>query len=75
MLMNTIETHRQIRDGNPAARRTLRMAVASVTLLALAACNTVSGAGKDVSSIGHNVSRGANAAQQGITNTTGASSH
>ncbi|NHO17497.1 entericidin A/B family lipoprotein [Acetobacter oeni] len=51
------------------------MAVASVTLLALAACNTVSGAGKDVSSIGHNVSRGANAAQQGITNTTGASSH
>lgn len=36
--------------------------------LGLTACNTVDGAGRDVSSIGHNVSNGANATQGAIHN-------
>jgi predicted small secreted protein len=40
---------------------------------ALSACNTMRGAGQDVSSVGHDVSRGANASQQQITKSTGAS--
>ncbi|NVN04928.1 entericidin [Asaia spathodeae] len=36
--------------------------------LSLTACNTVDGAGRDVSSIGHNVSNGANATQGAIHN-------
>ncbi|MBB2202025.1 entericidin A/B family lipoprotein [Gluconacetobacter tumulisoli] len=39
----------------------------------LSACNTMRGAGQDVSSVGHNVSRGANATQDQITRSTGAS--
>ncbi|GBQ34719.1 entericidin A/B family lipoprotein [Gluconacetobacter azotocaptans] len=39
----------------------------------LSACNTVRGAGEDVSSVGHDVSRGANATQGHITHSTGAS--
>ncbi|WP_242010643.1 entericidin A/B family lipoprotein [Acetobacter musti] len=77
--MNTPESRRQFRSGTsvaptPAAPRMLRIAAFGAALLSLAACNTVSGAGKDVSSVGHNVSRGADAAQRGITNSTGASS-
>ncbi|GBQ82768.1 entericidin [Asaia krungthepensis] len=36
--------------------------------LGLSACNTVDGAGRDVSSIGHDVSRGAGATQGAIHN-------
>ncbi|AOX17831.1 entericidin [Kozakia baliensis] len=48
--------------------QSLRRAVQTVALLTalsggLVACNTVSGAGKDVSSIGHDVTHGANATQ------------
>ncbi|MBB2204248.1 entericidin A/B family lipoprotein [Gluconacetobacter takamatsuzukensis] len=39
----------------------------------LSACNTVRGAGQDVSSVGHDVSRGANASQNAITRSTNAS--
>ncbi|WP_025841906.1 entericidin A/B family lipoprotein [Asaia sp. BMEF1] len=36
--------------------------------LGLTACNTLDGAGRDVSSVGHDVSRGANATQGAIHN-------
>lgn len=39
-----------------------RGVAAAAILLALAACNTVSGSGRDVSSVGNAVSNGANAA-------------
>jgi predicted small secreted protein len=55
--------------------RIARFAGAAAFMLSLAACNTVHGAGKDVSAVGHDVSRGASAAQQGISNATGASTH
>lgn len=55
--------------------RIVRLAGAAAFMLSLAACNAVHGAGKDVSAVGHDVSRGASAAQQGITNSTGASTH
>ncbi|NHN88153.1 entericidin A/B family lipoprotein [Acetobacter sp. LMG 1627] len=51
------------------------MTGAGVLILSLAGCNTVHGAGKDVSAVGHNVSRGAEATQQSITNATGSSTH
>ncbi|NHO31293.1 entericidin A/B family lipoprotein [Acetobacter fallax] len=73
--MNEKNADRQPRKQAATRPNSLRLAVVATALLALAACNTVSGAGKDVSSVGHNVSRGANAAQTGITNATGASSH
>jgi len=38
----------------------------------LSACNTVRGAGQDVSSVGHDVARGANATQNGVAHATGA---
>ncbi|ACI51628.1 Entericidin EcnAB [Gluconacetobacter diazotrophicus PA1 5] len=54
-----------------------RAALLVVAMLGLAggltACNTVRGAGQDVSSVGHDVSRGANASQNAITKSTGAS--
>lgn len=53
----------------------LRVAGVAFLTLGLAACNAVHGAGRDVSAIGHDVSRGASATQQSITNTTGASTH
>ena len=59
--------------GKTAGVRIAQIAGAAVFMLSLAGCNAVHGAGKDVSAVGHDVSRGASAAQQGITNTTGAS--
>jgi predicted small secreted protein len=45
-------------------------AVAAVALLAgLSACNTLNGAGQDVSAIGHDVSRGAAAGTNAVANT------
>ena len=46
-----------------AHRTPIRRAAAAAAVLAalaLAACNTVSGAGQDVSAVGHGVSNGAN---------------
>lgn len=40
--------------------------------IGLSACNTVSGAGQDVSAIGHNVTHGADATQGSIQRNTGA---
>lgn len=54
-------------------RRLVQVAGLAALLVGLAGCNTMAGAGKDVSSVGHNVSRGATAAQDGIHNATGAS--
>ncbi|MFW7268619.1 entericidin A/B family lipoprotein [Gluconacetobacter sp. Hr-1-5] len=54
--------------------RTALLVVGMLGLSAgLSACNTVRGAGQDVSSVGHNVSRGASASQNAITRSTGAS--
>ncbi|NVN09955.1 MULTISPECIES: entericidin A/B family lipoprotein [Nguyenibacter] len=39
----------------------------------LSACNTIRGAGQDVSSVGHDVSRGARVTQNAITRATSAS--
>ena len=51
----------------------LAVAVLGVATLGLSACNTMSGAGKDVSAVGHDVTRGANAAGNSIDKNTGAS--
>ncbi|GBQ22876.1 entericidin A/B family lipoprotein [Gluconacetobacter sacchari] len=54
--------------------RAVLLTVAMLGLSAgLSACNTVRGAGQDVSSVGHDVSRGATASQHAITHSTGAS--
>lgn len=55
------------------ARIALSLALLSGAGVTLSACNTVRGAGQDVSSIGHNVSRGANASQDAIQRNTNAS--
>lgn len=57
------------------ARVALSLALLSGAAVSLSACNTVHGAGQDVSSIGHNVSRGANATQDAIQRNTNASTH
>jgi len=44
-------------------KRTIAIAVLSVSLLAIAACNTVEGAGKDVSSAGKAVANAADEAK------------
>ena len=69
--MQNIKTIRTKTTGG----RIVRLAGAAAVMLSLAACNTMHGAGKDVSAVGHDVSRGASAAQQSITNATGASTH
>jgi len=43
-----------------------------VATLGLSACNTMSGAGKDLSAAGHDVTGGSNAAQNKIVDKTGA---
>lgn len=49
------------------------VAVLGVAMLGLSACNTVAGAGKDASALGHDVTRGSNATSNKIHDTTGAS--
>lgn len=44
-------------------KRTIAVAVVSLSLLAIAACNTVEGAGKDVSSAGKAVANAADEAK------------
>ncbi|EHH68091.1 entericidin A/B family lipoprotein [Gluconobacter morbifer] len=55
------------------ARLALSLVLLSGAAVTLSACNTMRGAGQDVSSVGHNVSRGANATQGAITRSTSAS--
>lgn len=56
------------------APRALRVFLAAVVVVGaastLSACNTVSGAGKDVSSVGHDVTRGADYTQSKWKQTT-----
>lgn len=44
-------------------KRTIAVALVSISLLAVAACNTVEGAGKDVSSAGKAVANAADGAK------------
>ena len=53
----------------------LTMAALAVASFGLSACNTVAGAGKDTSAIGHDVSRASNSAGNAIDRNTGASSN
>ncbi|GAJ28659.1 entericidin A/B family lipoprotein [Acidomonas methanolica] len=46
-----------------AVRLALTFALFAGTATTLSACNTVAGAGKDVSSVGHDLSHGANYTQ------------
>ncbi len=58
------------------SRRTaslLAVLLLSVATLGLSACNTISGAGKDVSAVGHDVSRSSDATSDAISDKTGAS--
>ncbi|GBD57602.1 entericidin A/B family lipoprotein [Gluconobacter wancherniae] len=55
------------------ARVALSLTLLSGAAVSLSACNTMRGAGQDVSSVGHDVSRGANSAQAGIERHTTAS--
>jgi len=48
----------------PLARFFLTLALTTGCAAGLSACNTMRGAGQDVSSIGHDVSNGANGTQQ-----------
>jgi len=57
------------------ARVALSLTLLSGAAVSLSACNTVHGAGQDVSAVGHNVSRGANATQDAIQRHTDASTH
>ena len=51
----------------------LAAALLAVATLGLSACNTISGAGKDASALGHDVSRGSDATSNAISDKTGAS--
>ncbi len=51
----------------------LAAALLGMATLGLSACNTISGAGKDVSAVGHDVSRGSDATSDAISDKTGAS--
>jgi len=51
-------------------RATLAVLLISGMAVGLSACNTVRGAGQDVTAVGHGVSNGATKTQQGIENAT-----
>ncbi len=51
----------------------LAVLLLGMTTLGLSACNTISGAGKDVSAVGHDVTRGSDASSNAISDKTGAS--
>ena len=46
----------------------LSLLLLAITITGLTACNTISGAGRDVSAVGRDVSAGANAVQRKIQN-------
>ncbi len=54
------------------SRSTLATLALLAAGLALAGCNTLAGAGQDVSSVGHDLTGGAAATQSGIHSATGA---
>ncbi|GBQ63955.1 hypothetical protein AA103196_0741 [Ameyamaea chiangmaiensis NBRC 103196] len=64
---------RQVLPHSRALRNGAALALLLLAGASLSACNTVHGAGQDVSAVGHNVSRGANATQNGLVNATGTS--
>ena len=53
----------------------LAVVVLGVAMLGLSACNTVSGAGKDLSAAGHDVTGTSSAAQDKIHDKTGAANN
>lgn len=55
--------------------RATMLLVALAGATGLSACNTVRGAGQDVSSVGHDMSRGASSTQGSVARGTGASSN
>ncbi|WP_241767725.1 entericidin A/B family lipoprotein [Tanticharoenia sakaeratensis] len=57
------------------ALRAMTLLAALAGTAGLSACNTMRGAGQDVSSVGHDMSRGASSAQGSIARGTGASSN
>lgn len=64
----------------PATTRHIRGIVATVGAVALSAvllagCNTIAGAGQDLSSAGHDVTGGATATHQSIHQSTGAATN
>lgn len=59
----------------PALRTLAAVAALATSGVALAACNTLAGAGQDVSSVGHDLTGGASATQSGIHSATGAATH
>ncbi|MEI7962574.1 MAG: entericidin [Verrucomicrobiota bacterium] len=46
----------------------LSLLLLAITITGLTSCNTISGAGRDVSAVGRDVSAGANAVQRKIQN-------
>lgn len=58
------------RNGRAIARLCLSLTLFAGTAATLSACNTVEGAGRDVSSIGHDVSHGASYTQDKWHQTT-----
>lgn len=57
------------------SRIALSLTLLSGAAVSLSACNTVHGAGKDVSAVGHDVSRGAAATQDAIQRNTSTSTN
>lgn len=51
-----------------SVRASLTLAVLLLAGLGVSACNTVAGAGKDVSSVGHDVTNGAGSVKTSIQN-------
>nr|WP_321986508.1 entericidin [uncultured Lichenicoccus sp.] len=52
--------------------RLLAAAVFGLAMLGLSACNTVAGAGKDVSAVGHDMTGSSTKTQDKVTDSTGA---
>lgn len=51
------------------------LAMLATATVALSGCNTLAGAGQDVSSVGHDLTGGAAATQSSIHSATGAATH
>ena len=51
------------------------VAALAIATFGLSACNTVTGAGKDLSAVGHNVAGASNATQDKIHDKTGAANN
>jgi len=66
---------RHVSKFGPVLRHIAAAGLLVAVVGGLSACNTMRGAGQDVSSVGHDVARGANATQRGIAHATGASTN